>query len=94
VDVGDEIAREVESWPGVTHGPHPDGGIELRYAGRSLGRVLADGAVEPVLHPRVRAMLVETGRLPAAEPAEAVELLRLAYERARVAERVRGARRR
>jgi hypothetical protein len=89
------ILREVASWPGVTEA---DG--VLRYAGGELGRLRGD-AVELSFHPRVRAMLLETGRAERAEggrvrpadPDDAVELFRLAYVRARVAERVRDARR-
>jgi hypothetical protein len=92
VRAGESIVRTATSWSGVTQAPHPEGGVELRYAGRPLGRVADDGAVEAVFHPRVRAMLIETGRLPAAGAEEGIELLRLAYERARVAQRVREAR--
>jgi hypothetical protein len=92
VDAEDAILREVGSWPGVT----ADAEGTIRYRGRELGRV-ADGAVELRVHPRLREMLVETGRASAhADPTRAVggregavELFRLAYERARVAERVR-----
>jgi hypothetical protein len=91
-----DVAAEVASWDGVTRD-----GIELRYGGRVLGRVHADGRVELRFHPRVRDMLVETGRAePLGEPgcvglrdaADAVELFRLAYERARVTQAVRAAR--
>jgi hypothetical protein len=102
VTAGEAIVREAGSWPGVTHEPGASCTI-LRYGGREVGRVVGDARVELVLPPRVRDMLAETGRATAAggravyelgEQAEAVELLRLAYERARVAERVRDARRR
>lgn len=86
------ILAEAATWPGVTRAPLPDGGVELRHAGRPFARVAAGGSVEPLVHPRVRAMLVETGRLPARDEAEALELLRLAHERARVGEHVRAAR--
>ena len=77
-------------------------GIELSYGRSVFGRVHEDGRVELRFHPRVRDMLVETGR---AEPrggrgwvgvrdaADALELFRLAYERARVTQAVREARR-
>jgi hypothetical protein len=90
----DALLREVSGWPGVS----VEAGV-VRYAGRELGRV-AGGGVELVFHPGVRAMLLETGRARAAAdgrvaPAddEPLALFRLAYERARVAERVRDARR-
>lgn len=92
-DAASAIEAEVGAWEGVTAA-----GRELRYRGRLLGRLHADG-VEVAFHPRLRAMLVETGRAEPhddprlvrfrGDPAEAVELFRLAYERARVAERVR-----
>jgi hypothetical protein len=96
VDAAEAIVREVGSWDGVTQGPHRLGGVELRYGRRALGRVDGD-RVELAFHPSIGAMLVETGR---AEPldrdrvtfrirgegdaAEAVELFRLAWERARI----------
>jgi hypothetical protein len=86
-----DVAAEVGSWGGVETSADPRGGVEFRYDDRAFGRIAADGQAEPVLHPRVHAMLVETGRLPAADEAEAVELFRLAYERARVAQVVRDA---
>jgi hypothetical protein len=89
------VLSEVGAWEGVDAA-----GGELRHAGRLLGRLGAAGA-EIAFPPRIAAMLVETGRAEAhAEPRlvrfagetdEAIELFRLAYERARVAERVRRA---
>jgi hypothetical protein len=97
-----DVVEEVTGWEGVSCRPLAEGGTELSYRGRPLGRVRADGVVELCLHPRVRDMLVETGRAePHADPGvavfrgpavEAVELLRLAWERARVAAAVRDAR--
>jgi hypothetical protein len=92
VSGGDAILGEVAGWEGVT----VESGGRVGYGGGELGRVRAD-CVEVRFHPRLRAMLVETGRAAAhADPnrvvaghAEAVELFRLAYERARVAERAR-----
>jgi hypothetical protein len=92
VSVGEAILGEVAGWEGVT----VEAGGRVGYRGGELGRVGPD-SVEVRFHPRLRAMLVETGRAAAhADPdrvvaghAEAVELFRLAYERARVAERVR-----
>jgi hypothetical protein len=94
VDADDAIVDHVSSWPGVT----AEAGGVLRYRGRELGCVGPD-AVEVRFHPRLREMLVETGRAAAhddphlvvASRDDAVELFRLAYERARVAERVRRA---
>jgi hypothetical protein len=88
-----DAAVEVASWDGVTVA----GGI-VRLHGRELGRIGA-GRAEVRLPPRIAAMLVETGRaragdgthvwVPLDEPDAAVELFRLAYERAQVALRVR-----
>jgi hypothetical protein len=75
----------------------------LVYTGRELG-VLDGDRLELVLPRPVRDMLVETGRARAAaspdrvfvvgaETEEALELVRLAWERARVIERVRATRR-
>ena len=97
----DGVAAEVGAWEGV-EAARIGGVVELRYDGRPLGRLLP-GGVEVAFHPRLREMLVETGRAePGADPGfvalrveddadaeAAVELFRLAYERARVAERVR-----
>ena len=95
------VEAEVGAWDGVTAGSV--GGVrELRYDGRALARLLP-GRVEVAFNRRLLGMLLETGRAePGAGPgfvalrlageadvAEAVELFRLAYERARVAERVR-----
>ena len=86
-----DAAAEVASWDGVTVA----GGI-VSLHGRELGRIDA-GRAEVRLPPRIAAMLVETGRARGADPThvwvddpdEAVELFRLAYERAQVALRVR-----
>jgi hypothetical protein len=97
----DGVAAEVAAWEGVA-AARAGGVVELRYGDRPLGRLLP-GRVEVAFHPRLREMLVETGRAEPgadrgfvalrvedeADAAEAVELFRLAYERARVAERVR-----
>lgn len=87
------MLRVVAGWPGVESGAG-----ELRHGGRLLGRETAEGF--EIAYPKgIAAMLVETGRAEphddprlvrfAGEADEAVELFRLAYERARVAERVR-----
>ena len=96
----------MSSWPGVTTRSAAGGGCDLAYGSIAFGRI-RHGVVETALPPRVREMAVETGRAePAAdrrwalvrvrsdddvEPA--VELLRLGYERARVALAVRDAHR-
>ena len=95
-DIRARIEREVGSWDGVTTHPHRFGGVEFRLGRRELGH-LHDTWADLPFTARIREMLVETGR---ATPhrfgvtgwvshdldEEAVELFRLSYERARVAQ--------
>lgn len=86
-------------WRRVTTRAVRGGSIELLAGGRSFARLTADGAILR-LPPRVRDMLVETGRAealpragralvrPGADGSIDLDLLRLAYERARVAAEV------
>jgi hypothetical protein len=99
------IRRVAAGWAGVTATP-VEAGADLAYGSVDFGRIRT-GLVEAALPPRVREMTIETGRAePAAdrrwalvrvdseddvEPA--VALLRLAYERARIALAVRDAQR-
>jgi hypothetical protein len=101
-DIRESIEREVASWEGVSVHPHRFGGVELRVGKRELGH-LHDTWADLPFTPRILEMLVETGR---AQPHkfgvrgwvsrdfddEVVELFRLSYERARVAQRVRASR--
>jgi Ni,Fe-hydrogenase I large subunit len=101
-DIRESIEREVASWEGVTVHPHRFGGVEFRVGKRELGHLHQTWADLPFTS-RIREMLVETGR---AEPHkfgvngwvscnlddEAIELFRLSYERARVAQTVRESR--
>ena len=96
------IEREVGSWEGVTVHPHRFGGLEFRLGKRELGHLHETWADLPFTA-RIREMLVETGR---AEPHkfgvhgwvsrdfddEVIELFRLSYERALVAQNVRALR--
>lgn len=96
-DIAARIEREVASWDGVTAHEHRFGGVEFRLGKRELGH-LHDAWADLPFTPRIREMLVETGR---ARPHrfgvegwvshdlddEAIELFRLSYERARVAQR-------
>jgi hypothetical protein len=98
-DIRGLIEREVGSWEGVSVHPHRFGGVEFRIGKRELGHLHETWADLPFT-PRIREMLVQTGR---AEPHrfgvrgwvsrelddEVVELFRLSYERARVAQNVR-----
>jgi hypothetical protein len=98
-DIRESIEREVAAWEGVTVHPHRFGGVEFRVGKRELGHLHETWADLPFTS-RIRGMLVETGR---AEPHkfgvrgwvsrdfddEVIELFRLSYERARVAQNVR-----
>lgn len=90
--VADEVADAVAGWPYVTV-RRADGEVRFSAAGRVFATVTL-GGVELHLPPRVRDMLVETGRATALpHPHRALlppgpadpDLLRLAYERARIA---------
>jgi hypothetical protein len=101
-DIRELIEREVGSWKGVTVHPHRFGGVEFRVGKRELGHLHETWADLPFTS-RIREMLVETGR---AEPHkfgvrgwvsrdlddEVIELFRLSYERALVAQNVRESR--
>ena len=101
-DIRESMEREVGSWEGVTVHPHRFGGVEFRLGNRELGHLHETRADLPFTS-RIREMLVQTGR---AEPHrfgvrgwvsrnlgdEVVELFRLSYERARVAQNVRASR--
>jgi hypothetical protein len=101
-DIRESIEREVGSWAGVSVHPHRFGGVELRLGKRELGHLHETWADLPFTS-RIREMLVETGR---AEPhrfgvrgwvsrdldLEVIELFRLSYERALVAQNVRASR--
>jgi hypothetical protein len=98
----------VGAWDGVSVHEHRFGGRELRYGGRELGHLHGDRLADLPFPRRIAAMLVETGRaephrfarggwvsLPIGGDDDvdaAIELFRLSYERARVAEARRAAR--
>ncbi len=102
-DIRARIEQEVGSWEGVTVRPHRFGGVEFVVGERELGHIHPEGWVDLPFTRRIREMLLETGR---AEPHRAgvtgwvshplddaaIELLRLSYERARVAQAVRASR--
>jgi hypothetical protein len=107
-DIRESIEREVASWEGVSAHPHRFGGTEFRLGKRELGHIHPGqrgtaGWADLPFTSRIREMLVETGR---AEPHkfgvrgwvsrdlddEAIELFRLSYERALVAQNVRESR--
>jgi hypothetical protein len=101
------IEAAVTSWDGVTAHDHRFGGREFRYGRRELGHLHGHRLADLPFPKRIAAMLVETGRaephrfaqggwvsLPIRDEQdvdEAIELFRLSYERARVAEARRAA---
>jgi Family of unknown function (DUF5519) len=102
-DIAGRIEQEVGSWEGVTVHPHRFGGVEFRLGRRELGHLHTGGWADLPFTRRIREMLVETGRaeqhrfgvagwVSAELSDETVELFRLGYERARVAEAVRASR--
>jgi hypothetical protein len=100
-DISGRIEQEVGSWAGVTVHPHRFGGVEFRLGKRELGHLHATWADLPFTR-RIREMLVETGRATphrfgvqgwvSVELDEAIEVFRLSYERARIAQNVRSSR--
>jgi Family of unknown function (DUF5519) len=102
-DIRARIEQEVGSWEGVELHPHRFGGVEFRLAKRELGHLHESWADLPFAS-RIREMLVETGCAEAHKfgvrgwvsrdfDDEVIELFRLSYERARVAQNVRDSRR-
>lgn len=95
------IEEAVTAWPGVTAAEHRFGGREFLLGRRELGHLHGDRLADLPFPTRVAAMLVETGRAEPHRFARggwvsfpirtdedvdaAIELFRLAYERARVA---------
>jgi hypothetical protein len=100
-DIAGRIEQEVGSWEGVSVHPHRFGGVEFRLGRRELGHLHATWADLPFTR-RIREMLVETGRATphrfgvqgwvSVELDEAIDVFRLSYERARVAQNVRSSR--
>jgi Family of unknown function (DUF5519) len=102
-DIGGRIEREVASWDGVTVHAHRFGGVEFRLGRRELGHIHPDGWADLPFTSRIREMLVQTGRavphkfgvrgwVSSDLDDETIELFRLSYERARVAQNVRATR--
>jgi len=109
-DIARLIADEVSSWEGVTSHAHRFGGVEFRLGKRELGHLHGDRLADLPYPKRIAGMLVETGRAEphrfasggwVSKPIrgredvdEVVELFRLSYERALVAQQRGAARRR
>jgi hypothetical protein len=101
-DIRERIEGEVASWDGVVAQPHRFGGVEILLGKRELGHIHPEGWADFPFTTRIREMLVETGRATPHkfgvagwvsrdldDPDEVIELFRLSYERALVAERIR-----
>lgn len=95
-NIAGRIEREVGSWEGVTVHEHRFGGAEFRLGNRELGHLHGDWADLPFTR-RIREMLVDTGRATSHKfgvtgwvsrdlDDETIELFRLSYERARIAQ--------
>ena len=99
LSTGEQIRREVLSWPGVSEAPHRFGGVEFRLGRRELGHLHGDWQADLPFPVRVREQLVREGRarphhvLPQSgwvsysireqrSVPGAIELFRLAYDRA------------
>jgi hypothetical protein len=61
----ERIAAEVESWPGVSSGPHRFGGIEFRVGRRELGHLHGDRIADLPFPRRIRDELIASGRAEA-----------------------------
>jgi hypothetical protein len=106
-DIRDRIRRQICAWEGVSAHPHRFGGTEFRLGKRELGHLHdgdpADMWADLPFTRRIREMLIETGRAERHRfgvegwvshdlDEEVVELFRLSYERARIAQKVRDSR--
>ena len=108
-DIGGRIASEVGSWEGVSQHEHRFGGVEFRLGRRELGHLHGDRLADLPFQRRIREMLIDTGRAEPhhvgvagwvsrpihseEDVTDVIELFRLSYERARVAQAVRAERR-
>jgi Family of unknown function (DUF5519) len=104
-DIAGRVAAEVASWEGVSQHPHRFGGVEFRLGRRELGHLHREGWADLPFTARIRDMLIETGRVTPHrfgvagwvsrdldDPDEVIELFRLSFERAQVAQAVRASR--
>ncbi len=100
-DIRELIEREVGSWDGVTTHSIRDDRIEFRLGTKVFGQLDDEGWADLPFTTRIREMLVGTGRARSSRRAgwvthepdlEVVELFRLSYERALVAQNVRASR--
>jgi hypothetical protein len=58
----ERIAAEVESWPGVSTGPHRFGGVELKVERRELGHLHGDSFADLPFPRRIHDELIAEGR--------------------------------
>jgi hypothetical protein len=104
-DIAARVTAEILTWEGVSEHQHRFGGVEFRLGSRELGHIHLEGWADFPFTARIRAMLIETGRVTPHrfgvagwvsrdldDPGEVVELFRLSYERAQVAQAVRASR--
>jgi hypothetical protein len=104
-DIAARVTAEVLTWEGVSQHEHRFGGVELRLGKRELGHLHLQGWADLPFTARIREMLIETGRVSPHrfgvegwvsrdldDADEVVELFRLSYERAQVAQAVRASR--
>jgi hypothetical protein len=88
-DIRDRIEREVGSWEGVTTHEHRFGGVEFRLGKRELGHLHDSWADLPftsqIATPHKFGV---KGWVSRDLDDEVVELFRLSYERAKIAQRV------
>jgi hypothetical protein len=104
-DIAAQVTAEILTWEGVSRHEHRFGGVEFRLGKRELGHIHTEGWADFPFTARIRNMLVETGRVTPHkfgvtgwvsrdldDPEEVVELFRLSYERAQVAQAVRASR--
>jgi hypothetical protein len=104
-DIAAQLTAEILTWEGVSRHEHRFGGVEFRLGKRELGHIHPEGWADFPFTARIRDMLVETGRVTPHkfgvagwvsrdldDRDEVVELFRLSYERAQVAQAVRASR--
>lgn len=62
LSLGEQIRREVQSWPEVTEAPHRFGGTEFRLGKRELGHLHGNHLADLPFPVRVREELVREGK--------------------------------
>lgn len=62
MSIAAEIAREVESWPGVTAHPHRFGGTEFQFNGHEIGHLHGSRQADLPFPVRMRKELIAAGK--------------------------------